>query len=236
MGKLQLIHTPLVAWIADYPEWLLVSCISSKNSLILLANAKQFIAACNPCNIVTFHKFCLTKCNACPSHFLTPNALHQWHKFYFDHCLQWVINIIGVLQLRIGTRHWTNGISMLKQCTGCEHHDLEKVLLAVAAGALPDNVLCALQVIMEFIFLAQNLFHYNETIHALKEALCDILIADGHLGINGPLNHFQIPKLELAQHIVRSIYKMGAPYQWSSDITEWCHIMDVKTLYHLSNH
>jgi hypothetical protein len=189
--------------------------------------------------------------NACPSRFLTPDALHQWHKFYFDHCLRWVINIIGgeeldrrlaAIQPRTGTRHWVNGVSTLKQCTGREHRDLEKLLPVVAAGAVPDDVLCALRAITEFIFLAQSLFHYDETIHSLNEALREfhhykssILKAGGRLGKNGPLNHFQIPKLELAQHIARSIREMGAPYQWSSDITERCHITHVKTPYRLSN-
>ena len=159
-GNLRMIHTPLVSWIADYPEQLLIACISSKNSPLSLATAEHFgqptalprhtchhtlqaieeaIAACNPCDITAFHKVCLALClngvvdlfwkkwgNACPSSFLTPDALHQWHKFYFDHCLRWVINIIGgkeldhrlaALQPRTGTRHWSNGVSTLKQCT-----------------------------------------------------------------------------------------------------------------------
>lgn len=284
-GKLRMVHTPLVSWITDHPEQLLISCTSSKSSPISLAIAEDFgqptplshctryhtlqaieeaVAACDPCDIAAFHKLCLTLRlngvvepfwkkwgNACPSSFLTPDALHQWHKFYFDHCLQWVINIIGgreldrrltALQLRIGTRHWSNGVSTLKQYTGQEHCDLEKLLPAMAAGALPNDVLCALCAITEFIFLAQSLFHYSETIHALKEALCEfhhfkasILSAGGRLGKNGPLDHFQVPKLELALHVERSIWEMGAPYQWSSDITEWCHITHVKTPYRLSN-
>ncbi|KIO01513.1 hypothetical protein M404DRAFT_16208 [Pisolithus tinctorius Marx 270] len=281
MGNLRVIHTPLVSWIADYPEQLLIACVSSKNSLISLATAEQFgdticqplrvhqhtlqgirdaVAIHDPCDITAFHKVCLTKHlngvvepfwkvwgDACPSRFLTPEALHQWHKFYFDHCLRWVINIVrgeevdrhlAALQPRIGTRHWANGISKLKQCTGHEHRDLEKVLPAVAAGALPDDVLCALRAITEFIFLAQSLFHYDETIHALNEALREfhhykssILTAHGRVGTNGPLDHFQIPKLELAQHIAQSVREMGAPYQWSSDITECCHITHVKVPY-----
>ena len=258
-----MVHTPLVSWITDHPEQLLISCTSSKSSPISLAIAKDFgqptplsrrthyhtlqaieeaVATCNPCDIAAFHKLCLMLHlngivepfwnkwgNACPSSFLTPDALHQWHKFYFDHCLRWVINIIGggeldrrlaALQLRIGTRHWSNSVSTLKQCTGREHRDLEKLLLAVVAGALPNDVLCTLHAITEFIFLAQSLFHYNETIHALKEALhefhhfkASILSTGGHLGKNGPLDHFQVLKLELALHIKRSIQEMGAPYQ-----------------------
>ncbi|KAI6014080.1 hypothetical protein PISMIDRAFT_110851 [Pisolithus microcarpus 441] len=284
-GDLRIIHTPLVAWIADYPEQLLVACVSSKNSPISIATAAHFgdpiphpprlrqntlaaireaCIACDPCDIVSFHKVCLAMRlngvvepfwgdwgDACPSLFLTPDALHQWHKFYFDHCLQWVINIIGgkeldrrlaLLQPRTGTRSWPNGISTLKQCTGREHRDLEKVLPAVAAGALPDDVLCAIRALTEFIFLAQNVYHCDETLHALAEALREfhhykqgIISAGGRQGKNGPLQHFQIPKLELAQHVVRSTRAMGAAYQWSSDITERCHITHVKTPYRLSN-
>ncbi|KAL4065534.1 hypothetical protein V8B97DRAFT_2025692 [Scleroderma yunnanense] len=248
MGNLRVMHTPLVAWIADYPEQLLISCVSSKNSPISLATAEQFGDPMSQPLRLRQHTlqaireaYCLTKRlngvvkpfwgewgNTCPSRFLTLDALHQWHKFLFDHCLRWVINIIGGEELD----------HRLAQCTGHEHRDLEKVLPAVAAGALPDDVLCALRAITEFIFLAQSLFHYDETIHALNEALCEfhhykssILIAGGRLGMDGPLNHFQILKLELAQHVVRSIYEMSAPYQWSSDITERCHITHVKTPY-----
>ncbi|KAI5985157.1 hypothetical protein EDD15DRAFT_2137305, partial [Pisolithus albus] len=273
-------HTPLVAWIADYPEQLLIACVSSKNSPISVATVAQFseatpcsprlgkdivqaihaaCATCNPCDIVAFHKVCqqmrlngvveplwMNWGDACPSRFLTPDALHQWHKFYFNHCLQWVINIItgqeldfclSVLQPWISTCHWTNGVSTLKQCMGREHHDLEKLLPAIAAGSLPDDALHVLRAITEFIFLAQDQFLYDETLHALiHHYKPSILTAGGRLGKNGPLNHFQILKLELAQHVVRSTQAMGAPYQWSSDITEHCHITHVKNPYHLSNH
>ena len=255
-------HSPLsLATAEHFGQPTALPCRTRHHTLQAIEEA---IAACDPCDITVFHKVCLALRlngvvdpfwkkwgNACPSSFLTPDALHQWHKFYFDHCLRWVINIIGgkeldrrlaALQPRTGTRHWSNGVSMLKQCTGREHRDLEKLLPAVAAGALPDDVLCALRAITEFIFLAQSLLHFDETIHALKEALrefhhykASILSAGGRLGKNGPLNHFQIPKLELALHIERSIREMGAPYQWSSDITEQCHITHVKTPYRLSN-
>jgi hypothetical protein len=33
--------------------------------------------------------------NTSPSDFLTPDALHMMHKFFFDHPLKWVINIMG---------------------------------------------------------------------------------------------------------------------------------------------
>jgi hypothetical protein len=120
---------------------------------------------------------------------------------------------------------------------------VEKLLPAVIVGAVPDDVACALCAITEFIFQAQNLFLYDETLHSLTEALREfhhyklsIITAGGRRGKNGPLNHFQIPKLELMQHVVRSTRAMGAPYQWSSDITERCHITHVKRPYRMTNH
>ncbi|KAG1883457.1 hypothetical protein F4604DRAFT_1677774 [Suillus subluteus] len=225
-GDLHMVHTPLVAWIADYPEQLLIACTASKCSPISLATAAQFgdpllhppqtrsytlnaiERACtisDPCNIASFHKTCQT---------LHLNGVH----------------------------HWMNGISTLKQLTGREHQDLEKLLPGVIVGAVPNEVACALRAITEFIFQAQNLFIYDETLHSLSEALHEfhhykdsILTVGGRRGKNGPLNHFQIPKLELMQHVARSARVMGAPYQWSSDITERCHITHVKRPYHMSN-
>ncbi|KAG1877528.1 hypothetical protein F4604DRAFT_1880428 [Suillus subluteus] len=284
-GNLRMVHTPLVAWIADYPEQLLIACMASKCSPISLATAAQFgdplphpprtrsytldaiERACtisDPCDIASFHKTCQTLHlngvvepywkdwgHACPSLFLTPDGLHQWHKFFFDHPINWSINIMGgaeldrrlsVLQPRVGVHHWMNGISTLKQLTGQEHRDLEKLLPGVIVGAVPNEVACALRAITEFIFQAQNLFVYNETLHSLSEALCEfhhykdsILTAGGRRGKNSPLNHFQIPKLELMQHVARSARVMGAPYQWSSDITKRCHITHVKRPYRMSN-
>ena len=232
----------------------------------ILDAIREACRVADPCDIAAFHKACLSSFHlngvvlpfwgdwgdACPSIFLTPDALHQWHKFYFDHCLRWVINIIGgveldrrlsVLQPRTGTRHWPNGVSTLKQTSGREHRDLEKLLPAVAAGTVPNVVLRALRAITEFIFLAQSVFLYDETLHSLGEALREfhhyksaIIAAGGRQGKNGPLNHFHIPKLELTLHVERSVRAMGAPYQWSSDITERCHITHVKTPYRLSNH
>ncbi|KAI6098383.1 hypothetical protein EDD16DRAFT_1697602 [Pisolithus croceorrhizus] len=238
-GNLDIIHTPLVTWIPDYHKQLLDTLVAIHDACI----------TCNPCDIVVFHKVCLTRHlngvvelfwggwgDVCPSLLLTPNALHQWHKFYLYYCLDWVINIIGgaelghhltLLRPRIGTHSWPNGISTLKQCMGREHCNLEKVLPVVAAGALPDNVLYAIQGITVFFSNRISTTMMRPYMHSQKHC---------HQGKNGPLQHFQIPKMELAQHIAWSTCAMGASYQWSSDITERCHITHVKMPYHLSNH
>ncbi|KAG1812059.1 uncharacterized protein BJ212DRAFT_1448196 [Suillus subaureus] len=234
-GDLHMIHTPLVAWIANYPEQLLIMCMVSKCSLISLATAAQFgdplphppqtcsytldtiERACitsDPCNITSFYKTCQTLHlngviepywkdwgHACPSFFLMPDGLHQWHKFFFDHPINWSINIMGGTELDL--HHW-------------------KLLPGMIVGAVPNEVVCALHAITEFIFQAQNFFIHDETLHSLFEALCEfhhykdfILLVGGHHGKNGFLNHFEIPKLD--------------------DITECCHITHVKQPYHMSN-
>ncbi|KAG6855732.1 hypothetical protein H0H87_011534 [Tephrocybe sp. NHM501043] len=115
-----------------------------------------------------------------PSLFLTPDALHAWHKFFFDHVIKWIVNIIGakeldyclsIQQCHIGTQSWPNGISKLKQLTGQEHQELEKIIIAAAGDALPDTTMEPIQSLLDFIFQAQNFVFYDETITALRHNL-----------------------------------------------------------------
>lgn len=284
-GHLRVVHTPLVAWIADLPEQHTLSCSSSNISPISTATFEHFgnpepspsrlrqqildaiqeaCGACDPLDITAFHKVCLTLHlngviqpfwvdwgDACPSSFLVPDALHQWHKFYYDHCVKWMTNIMGateldqrftLLQPQVGTRRWPYGITGLQQTGGKEYREIEKLLPVVVAGAVHPHVLRALRSITDFIFIAQREFHYEETLHTLREALREfhhykssILEAGGRRGKNGFLDHFRIPKLELAHHVVPSIRAMGAAYQWTSDITERCHITHARKPFRLSN-
>ena len=78
---------------------------------------------------------------------------------------------LSVLQPRTGTRWWPKGITTLKQTGGKDHRDIERVLVAVSAGGVDTSVLRALHSITEFIFLAQRVFHDEETLHSLDEAL-----------------------------------------------------------------
>lgn len=186
-----------------------------------------------------------------PSYFLTPDALHSWHKFYFDHVRTWAINIMGgpeldhrmaALQPCVGARHWPHGVSTLKQLTGREHRDLEKILVAVIAGAVPTEVLRAIRAITEFIFHGQGLLIHEEQLTALSLCMNEfhhyknaIIKHGGRKGKSGSLLHFNIPKLEAMGAVVESIKQMGAAYQHSSETSERYHIILVKEPYRESN-
>ena len=186
-----------------------------------------------------------------PPLFLTVDVLHAFHKFFFDHPLKWVINIMGgeeldrrmaAIQPRVGERHWRHGISKLKQVTGREHQDLQKILVSMIAGAVPNTVLCAVRALVEFIFQAQGLLLYEDHLHSMLQALREfhyykssIIVAGGRRGKKGIIPHFQIPKLEGFIRTIWATRKMGAPYQHTSDITERCHATHVKAPYRRSS-
>ncbi|KAG6825999.1 hypothetical protein H0H87_008214, partial [Tephrocybe sp. NHM501043] len=186
-----------------------------------------------------------------PSLFLTPDALHAWHKFFFNHVIKWIMNIIGVKELdyhlsiqqhHIGTRSWPNGISKLKQLTGREHRELEKIIIAAAGDALPDTAMEPICSLLDFIFQAQNLVFYDETVTALRHDLAvfhhfkdNIGSAGGCRGNRGPIGHWNIPKIKLMHSVADSVVLLGAPHQWTSDVMERCHITHVKVPYRSSN-
>ena len=80
-------------------------------------------------------------------------------------------------------------------------------------------------------YFMQDFCLYDETVHALHESLREfyhyksaIIHDGGRKGKRGIIEHFEIPKLEMLQIIPCSTKLMGAPYQWTSDVTERCHI------------
>ena len=77
------------------------------------------------------------------------------------------------IQPCIGVWHWAQGVSSLKQVTGQEYWELQKVFIAAINGGVLSLVLYALYSLLDFIFQAQNLLLYNETLlgHMLSEAL-----------------------------------------------------------------
>ncbi|KAH9011172.1 hypothetical protein EDB83DRAFT_2234129 [Lactarius deliciosus] len=187
-----------------------------------------------------------------PYHFLVPEILHTCHKFFYDHPLQWCINAIGALEFdsrfkslhpRVGFRHFGNGVTHVKQMTGREHRDIQRSIVAVIAGTVPPRFLCAIRALVDFIYQVQSPLLTESAIvkfvdalrkfHDEKEA---IIAAGARMGSKGPIDHFNIPKLEILHHFACSTKMMGVPIQWTADVTERLHITEVKHPFRATNH
>lgn len=189
---------------------------------------------------------------SCPTHFLPPDALHHWHKFFNDHDTRWCINLVGeaeinfrfhILQARTGFRHFDEGIAGLKQSTGREHRDIQRYIVSVITGIAPRSFLIALRALMDFRYLAQAKVMDETTLAKATAALAEfhehkhaILDANVRLGAKKkPINNFQIPKLEMMQSVASSTRLIGSLIQWSTDATEHCNITEIKIPARASN-
>ncbi|KAG1895266.1 uncharacterized protein F5891DRAFT_1194323 [Suillus fuscotomentosus] len=164
-----------------------------------------------------------------PTIFLTPEALHHWHKQFYDHDMQWCLVVLGavefyfrflILQPITGYRHFANGISKLKQVTGRVHRDIQHYIVGVIAGAAPrrfspspdDNVLASID-------RSLAIFHYNKNV---------VMTLGARMGTKRVIDNWHIPKLELMQSITASVTQVSALIQWSADATEHAHISKIK--------
>ena len=66
---------------------------------------------------------------------------------------------------------------------------------------------------------ALHTFHVNKS---------TIITAGARRGSNGPLKHWEIPKLKLLQNVVASIQFSGATMQRTADVTEHAHVTEIK--------
>lgn len=174
-----------------------------------------------------------------PAIFLNGEILHTCHKFFFDHVLTWCKEAAGTRILdsrfktqhkRVGTRHFTSGVSHIKQMTGREHRDIQRTIVPMIANATPRVtplfVYCVRSII-EFIYRAQSPVHSDASIasmvkalqefHATRQAIVD---AEARKGTNGVIADFNIPKLELFQSFARNILDNGNLIQYTADVSE----------------
>lgn len=170
-----------------------------------------------------------------PATFLTPEILHTLHKFFFDHVLKWIKEVMGheldvrfrSQHKRIGVRHFGSGVSHVKQMTGREHRDIQRTIVPTMWGAAPPDFIRAVCTMIDFIYLAQNPVHTLTSIrnmtYALNEFHCykhAIIAAEAQQGKSGVKDDFFIPKLELMQSFARVIQHVGSLVQYSADVSE----------------
>ena len=172
-----------------------------------------------------------------PTHFITIKPLHHFYRFAWDHNVKWCITVLGaeeldfrfsIIQTVVGYQAFDEGISNLKQVTGRDHRAVQRYIIGVVAGGVPQNFLIALRALLDFRYLAQAPAFTADSLNHLAQALQEFHNNKAAIIRHGAQDNWEIPKLELLQSIVPGIYQSGAPMQWTADVTEHVHVEEIK--------
>jgi hypothetical protein len=181
---------------------------------------------------------------------VTPDLLHQLNKGVFkDHILKWCRGILSDPELdrRMkglpryqGLRHFTKGISVIKQWTGNEAKALAKIFLPVMSGCKHPEAVSAARCVMDFMYrahmpeLSDNDLDLLERdlagFHDLKDVFVRAEVVDDEDRFHG------IPKIHMLSHYVRSIREFGTTDGYNTEGPERLHIDYVKEGWRASNH
>ncbi|KAG8725333.1 hypothetical protein FRC12_024195 [Ceratobasidium sp. 428] len=138
-------------------------------------------------------------------------------------------------------RHFKRGISVVKQWTGREAKEMEKVFVPLIAEdrGLPDDLVAFLCSLLDFSYIARStrmtdgeldeLRQAHAEMHRLKHALVTPRIYQSLKRLDG------IPKWHMISHYVDSIRDLGTPDGYNTEAPEYLHIMYVKRGWAASN-
>ncbi|KAG2340363.1 hypothetical protein BDR05DRAFT_977362 [Suillus weaverae] len=169
-GNLRYCFTPLASYItsplttASYKQFgdafqhpphtakITLTQLKSIKSKCNAQDVEAFFAACEPYRLSgVVDPFWRDWQFADPSQFLTPEALHHWHRKSYDHDVQWCIRIVGAeeFDFRFSVLQ-PLGVSMLKQVTRRVQQDIQCYLVAIIANAAPPGVVIAVRALIDF--------------------------------------------------------------------------------------
>ncbi|KAG0696400.1 hypothetical protein DFH29DRAFT_984627 [Suillus ampliporus] len=212
--------------------FLLAALLPIPNIMVNLDDLEAYFEACADSRLNGVHApFWMDRLLADPSIFLTPESLHHWHKEFYNHDLQWCIVVVGAQELDFrfsisqpttGYRHFSGGISKLKQVTGRGHRDIQRYIIGLISGAAPRHFVITICALMDLRYLAQCpapddnlLVCINQSLLTFHEHKDVILTLGTWMGTKRPIENWHIPKLELLQSITSSTRKVGALIQWN---------------------
>jgi hypothetical protein len=134
-----------------------------------------------------------------------------------------------------GLRHFRKGISAIKQWTGTEHKEMQKVFVGLLAGAVPERVLKVACTLLDFSYFAQLKVHTQQSLTKLDTALTTFHVHKDVFVKLGVRAHFNIPKIHQLAHYVQSIRLYGSLDGFNMELPERLHINFAKDAYHSSN-
>ncbi|QRV92596.1 hypothetical protein RhiJN_20614 [Ceratobasidium sp. AG-Ba] len=184
---------------------------------------------------------------------LSPDLLHGFHKFFFDHVHKWDLAGVGrdEYNARVksqvhftGDRAFPKGILHISQMTGVEHRTLAHTHLAIVADS-PNNItpasIAATRAAMDLIYLSQLPIHTKQSLATYRQAYQDLMeyrwawVENGtRRGKKVVLDHFNIPKMHVLRHLDEHIQLKGSADNFSTETMEKLH-GEVKEAYRASN-
>ncbi|KAG1827707.1 hypothetical protein EV424DRAFT_1471504 [Suillus variegatus] len=229
------VYTPLVAHVCDLPEACMIAAVSKSASPLTMVSQENFGDgnAAKAVHLSGVHMPYWRDWNyACPSVFLAGEILHTCIKFFADHLLNWIKEVVG--KFKLDARY----INQHKRMTGRGHRDIQCTIVASIAGVAPPNFIRAIHALVDFIYLAQNPIHSAETLSSMMQSLSDfhtfkhaVIEAQAWRGKKGVKEDFFIPKLELLQSFRGTVERLGTLMQFSADMTERLLITHCKDLF-----
>ncbi|KAG1850231.1 hypothetical protein DFJ58DRAFT_716846 [Suillus subalutaceus] len=234
------VYPILAAYVADFPEQCLVACCEENCCLKCLVAADERGDPLSSLHPAEFDEYGLhtvyTPFWANLPHcdiFLafTPDLLHQLHKGIFkDHLVKWCLDVISEEEMDTrfkampdypGLQRFKKGISTVKQWTGTEHKEMQRVFIGLLTSAIPSQVLLRVHTAESLDSLQSAL----TTFHTNKDILQELEVCE----------HFNIPKLHQLSHYVHSILLFGTTDGFNTELPERLHIDFAKEAYHASN-